>query len=660
MNRSPGQVEEGKLSVAFESAVRNQHTIVGSGRPVIERARSVLPYGLIFIVITMSALPMLRSGDKINRNVDFYQYASRHEAVRKSLVEYNSLPLRSHWFGGGYPTLGDPEDPTLNPLVLLSVMFGTVKGLKLIGYVALLVSGLATYAFAQIILGYTRWGALFSGLICGTSLFIPLRLWDGNPNEVYTAFLPLCLLLLGLARQGRTIAVVILPFLLYTMLSDGKANSLMALFYIGVLCLLAMIPSTNALSPAIEETRLSRVDHRPLKFFLLVLGLTALIGMLRILPAAELIERQGGIRQALSSHPKIYKPAIIRAYTFEGLWKDAVGLDGRIGLVTVGWIPVLLSGIAFIAFWRSTLAWGLGLLLFGWLSMAYHARIDLLKLLWHLPVFEAISQPDKYFSFPIVFTLAIAAGRCFSPLSQLRSRWVEGLIATILIALSVGFLYPKAENIQRRIFDRNAPRVEARPEEGFFQIEGMDLHRARTRPNHSLAYFNVQRDVGTLDWYTGVPMARYAVPKYFVDAKGVYTRNPAYRGEAFFEESTGGGCVTTELIFRPNSIAVSVDVKAPCVLVINQNFHRDWHTDHGKLLDRGGRLALQLGETGNHAIHLRYHPRSFYAGLALTFSSLLALVWACWTYNTGRLARWSQRGPLVLKKSSQAILWLIK
>jgi hypothetical protein len=434
----------------------------------------------------------------------------------------------------------------------------------------------------------------------------------------------------------------------------------MAMFFIGILCVLAMIPSTSALSPGGSEARSSRVDHRPLKLFLLVLGVTALIGMMRILPAVELIQSQGGMRQALSSNPKVYDPAFIRAYSFEQLWKETVGFDGRTGLVTTGSIPVLLSGIAFVAFWRSTLAWGLSLLLFGWLSMAHHARIDLLELLWHLPVFEAISMPDKYFSFQIAFTLAIVAGRSFSPLRQLRSRSVEGLIATILIALSVGFLYPKAEDIQRRTFTRDAPRVEARPEEGFFHIEGMSLPRARTYPPHSLAYFNVRRNVGTLDWYTGVPMARHAVPKYFVDAQNTYTRNPVYRGEAFFEGSSGEVSFTKPPVMRPNSIAVSVDVKAPSVLVINQNFHRDWHADHGKLLDRDGRLALQLEDTGTYTIYLRYYPRSFYAGLAVTTSSLLALVWVCWTYTTGRLDRWSQRGPLVLKRWSQAVLWSIK
>jgi hypothetical protein len=625
----------------------------------IDKACAVFPYAVIFVIVTMTALPMLRSGERISRNVDFHQYASRHEAVRKSILEYHSLPLRSHWLGGGYPTIADPEDPTFNPLVLLTVVFGTVMGLKLIGYVALLIGGLATYAFTRSILGYTRLGALYSGLVYGTSLFVPTRLFGGNPNEVYAAFVPLCLLLLGLACQGRKMAIVVLPFVFYTMLSDGKAHSLMAMFYIGVLCLLAMIPSTNALSSGREGSRLPPLDHRPLKFFLLVMALTALISMVKILPAEELIRSHGGITQMLTSHPKTYSPDLVHAYPVERLWKEAVSFDGRVGQVTIGWIPVLLSGIAFIAFSRHTLAWGLSLLLFIWLALAHHAPVDLVELLWNLPVFDTIYRPDKYFSFQIAFTLAVVSGRSFSLLEKLRFRWMEWLIAIIVIVFSVGFLYPKARSIHSRTFTTEVPVAELWPEPGFFQVEGRSMARQYRRPPRALTYFNLGQNIGTIDWYTAIPIREDAVAKYFVGPENEYILNPAYRGEAFFDEPAGTGSLTATPVLRPNSVAVSVKVGAPAILVINQNFHRDWHADHGEVFGRRGRLAVQLNETGTYVVHLRYHPRSFYVGLALTMSTLLGLVWVCWTYATGRLNRWSHCGPLVLRHSSRGILLLI-
>ena len=629
-----------------------------------DRASALIPYAVIFVIVTMTALPMLLSGQRINRNPDFYQYASRHEAVRKSILEYHSVPLRSHWLGGGYPTIADPEDPTLSPLVLVTVVFGTAMGLKLIAYVALLTGGLATYAFTRSILGYTRFGALYSGLVYGTSLFIPIRLLGGNTNEVYAAFVPLCLLLLGLACQGRKMPIVILPFVFYTMLSDGKAHSLMAMFYIGALCLLAMIPSTNALSSGREESRARAgrwaLHHRPLKFFLLATALTALISMMRLLPAEELIRSNGGIQQMLTSHPKVYQSDFVHAYTVERLWKEAVSFEGRVGQVTIGWIPLVLSAIAFIAFFPHTLAWGLSLLLFVWLALAHRAPVDLLEPLWNLPVFDTIYRPDKYFSFQIAFTIAVVSGRSLSLLEKLRSRWLERLIAIIVIGSSVGFLYPKARSVHGRTFTREAPVDELWTERGFFQVAGMSLLRYRRTPPRSLAYLNVGQNIGTIDWYTAIPIRENAVPKYFVGPENEYISNPAYRGEAFFDEPAGAGSLTATPLFRPNSIEVSVEVRAPAILVINQNFHRDWHANHGEAFGRGGRLAVRLDETGTYVVQLRYHPRSFYLGLAITISSLLGIVCVCWTYATGRLNRWSQCGPFVLQHSSRAILLLIE
>ena len=109
-----------------------------------------LSISIIVIIITLSSVPVFKSWSKLNFDVDFLQYASRHETIRKSLIEYHTFPTRSHWLGGGFPTLGDPEDPTLNPLVLITILFDPIIGLKLIVFFALLIGGLATYCFCTL------------------------------------------------------------------------------------------------------------------------------------------------------------------------------------------------------------------------------------------------------------------------------------------------------------------------------------------------------------------------------------------------------------------------------------------------------------------------------------------------------------------------------
>jgi hypothetical protein len=614
----------------------------------------ILAYGIIFIVITLSSIPPLTSGDKINLNADFFQYASRHESVRKNLLEYHTFPMRAYWFGGGFPTLGDPEDPSLNPLVLLSIVFGTVMGLKLITYLAILIGGLGTYALARYILGYTRWGALFSGLIFGTSLFVPLRILDGNPNEVYAAFLPLCMLLIGLACRRKKIALLILPFVFYTMLSDGKLTFFTAISYVGIFCLLDIFPPFSTLA---SPNSSGKFDIRPMKIFLLALCVTALIGMVRILPAVELINAKGGLGHIdLFFHPKTYNPEGVYAYTFEQLWQETLGWKGSMGLVTIGLLPVVLFVIALFTFGKKSLPWGINLLLFGWLLLAYNAPVDLLKPLWKLPIFNALYRPYKYFSFQIPFTFAVASGQCFWILAKLRPKWLEHLCAIALIVIGVWFLYPQMAKVQRDTYTFETPAEFLAPEEDFFNVQGQDLPRGRAEPFRAATYLNLLRNVGTVDWYTGIPIAENAIPKYFVDANNNYIQNPEYRGEFFFLESEN----TVKGTFRPNSIAVQVNLQTPGTLVINQNYHRDWHTNRGELFNRDGLIALRLLETGSYTVHLQYISRSFYGGLAISILSLAALGVICWAYMTGRLFSWAQNASPFLKRASQAILWLIE
>ncbi len=589
--------------------------------------------GIVFVVITLSSISPLMSGDRLNFNDDFFQYASRHESVRKSIIEHRAFPFRAYWFGGGYPTLGDPEDPTLNPLVLFSIVFGSVMGIKLIGYLAILIGGLSTYALGRYVLGYTKWGALFSGLVFGLSLFVPLRLQDGNPNEVYAAFLPLCILLLGLACQGKKAALIILPFVFYTMLSDGKLIALMAIFYIIMLCILQLIPAFNTFG-------LKKSNIRPVKILILVLSVTLLAGMMRFLPIIELMSAKGGIWKAkLFFHPENYGSGSVLAYTFERLWQELVCWEGREGLITLGWIPVILFSINLFVFWKKALPWAINLVLFGWLLIAYNAPFDLLKLLWNLPIFNAVYRPDKYFSFQVAFTIALVSGQFFWLLKKLPYKWLEGLCAVILILASVCFLYPRMERIQRDTYNLKTPDEFLVSEKEFFNVKGLELDRNRKDPFRSVAYFNLLKNTGTIDWYTGVPIAENAIPRYFIDKENNHNPNPTYQGETFFinEQSSQHKENTAKSLLRPNSIKVQIAIKTPSVIVINQNYHSDWRTDRGRLFNANGLIGLQFPQAGSYTVCLRYIPLGFYMGLAISVLSLVLLIFACrnsWVFLT--------------------------
>ena len=182
------------------------------------------------------------------------------------------------------------------------------------------------------------------------------------------------------------------------------------------------------------------------------------------------------------------------------------------------------------------------------------------------------------------------------------------------------------------------PPVVSTQAKGFHSIRGQDLPRNRAGPPHALAYTNLLRNVGTIDWYVAIPIAERAVPRYFVDTDDILIPNPEYRGEAFFVDESGSVASWT---FRPNAITADVLVERPGVLVINQNHHPAWSTDRGELLERDGLIALRLSETGPCTIHLRYLPRSFVMGLIVTLISTACWALLCWKFGARALRRLS-------------------
>jgi len=221
----------------------------------------------------------------------------------------------------------------------------------------------------------------------------------------------------------------------------------------------------------------------------------------------------------------------------------------------------------------------------------------------------------------------------------------------------VSFLYPKALADQRGTYTVEIEFEGWAPEPEFFNVQGLGLSRNRSEPPGAVGYLNVLQNVGTIDWYAAITLPENAVPRYFVDARNRAIPNPEYRGEAFFVAEAGPSAEAPSSMakptFRPNSITVEVTVRKPGILVINQNYHAAWRTDRGELFDRKGLIALRLRETGSYAIHLRYLPRSFVAGLAVSVLSLAGWVLACWTFLGRRLQRWGEgdmsRAPLSTK-----------
>ena len=128
----------------------------------------------------------------------------------------------------------------------------------------------------------------------------------------------------------------------------------MGMFYVGLVCLFNLVPRFGVFP---KDKLIDRIDARPLKVFILVISITFFVGMVRILPAVEHINEKGGLGNIdLFFYTETYN---FFGYTFERLWQETIGWKGRQGLVTVGWLPVLLFVASTFVFWRKV-PWALG------------------------------------------------------------------------------------------------------------------------------------------------------------------------------------------------------------------------------------------------------------------------------------------------------------
>jgi len=227
--------------------------------------------------------------------------------------------------------------------------------------------------------------------------------------------------------------------------------------------------------------------------------------------------------------------------------------------------------------------------------------------------------PNKYFDFFIVFFVALSAGAFFDTLASRLPRRAYGLAATLLIAGTVASLFARNLEIQRAIFTRRP--TPQKPVESFHQVRGVRMERHGYRPDRANAYLNLLAGVGTIDWFTAVPLAENATAKFGIDGRGREHLNPKYRGEAYFvggEEATGNRRrESPDVHFTPNEIRVRVESGVPGRLVINQNFHRAWRSSEGTVEEYGGLLSVTCA-AGLNEMELRYRPVAFLIGLAVS------------------------------------------
>jgi hypothetical protein len=155
----------------------------------------------------------------------------------------------------------------------------------------------------------------------------------------------------------------------------------------------------------------------------------------------------------------------------------------------------------------------------------------------------------------------------------------------------------------------------------FFQVQ--ENYSEKTKED----YFYLRAGVGIVNFQQDliIRIGHHAIPKYFVnigdyryisEPEGRLKLNPKYKGEVFFLDEENQAQMQ---YFSPNEIRIRAIIKKPGKSVINQNYHKSWRTNLGRLEPYRGLLSVNLEREGVYDVILKYVPLDFYAGCIISF-----------------------------------------
>ena len=551
---------------------------------------------------------------------DWDQHAFYHEAARVSILQYGQIPQWNPYYCGGTDLLANPQSRVLSPTFALILLFGTVAGLKVETILFAAAGMLGVYALGRFY-GLDRVSAWIAPIVYFLGPFYALPVSAGMTWVFSTAFIPWVVLAYERRAQSWTFLVFAGAGLALTFLGGGAYAVAITLLFLGVLTLFslrrgAVLKPLLSLSavvvvmlalgavkffPSIDFMR-ERPRHFDTAWGLSVESMT--YGLF------SRDQRFGSDRTRFDASSHEESPdSLLRGISSD---YDDVGMY-------IGPVVAALGLIGLVASGRSHWKLALAAPIFVWLSFGDRAGLSLFSLLHRLPVYESFWYPER---FRLVWFLIVCL---FAGLGLL---WVRTRVAArfgdrtglacacavvALVALDqfvvtrpvyrAAFPIPPISTIRLTDFRqiRSLPGYDAN---GFTSVDAVDASWSGHFPA-------LRMNVGAVDCYETAIVPRLAVP----------AGDPAYRGEVHLE---GGEGTVTTASWSPNVLRYALDVKTPAVLVVNQNYYKDWRASDGRpVTSRDGLVSVAVGPE-DKTIELRFARRSFTFGLVVSAVSWIA------------------------------------
>lgn len=544
---------------------------------------------LIFVLISIAFLsPVLTNFDYYGIN-DWNAWSFRYETQRKTILDYHQIPLWNPYPHGGNTLIGHPAMPFFSPAFILTLLFGTIYGLKVSLFFYLIIGLFGSFLLSKH-LGLLGYSSYLPAFIYMLSSVYSLHLTEGHVEWLAMAWLPWVFLYYLKAIKNRKYFIVSTFFL--------------SLIYIQAhIYLLAYTVLFLILYSTFESLRQRKL--RPLGIVCSILILFALICSVKLLPVMEftsqyprLMEDQSGFNIELLYNSLLnIKQGIWWTHHFDGQkwgWHEYGAYIGE--------IPLLLSLFGIVISIRKKWTLALTAFIFLALSLTNNFPVNLWEILHNFPIYNALRNPSRLILM-IVFFLSIFSGIALHRFEkEEKNKLLAGGITLFVLFNLVIVNSPTFE-----IAFSNPP-IET--------VKGVFYHTSSDEDvPYTELYKNLLENHGTMKFYDSSPF----IPPMAIPRVVNGTINPEYRGEVYLQEGKGTAKITH---FSPNKIEVNVNAVGDDLLILNQNFYKGWRVKGKDVKSNEGLVSVSVTPQDKH-ITFYYLPTSFLIGALITALSLI-------------------------------------
>lgn len=554
---------------------------------------------LLWLLLAFAATAgTFRHPDYFASSYDWRLFETWLEAGRRTVLWYHQFPLWNPWTCGGQVYLANPQSLVATPTFPLVLLFGTALGCKLtlVAYYFCAFDGMHRLARSYELAPPS---AILAAILFGTGGWLALHFAEGHCTFFGAALFPYAMYFYRRARTELEWAIP-LGFIAAWIVGDGGTST-------PPMCM--VILATLAAIDCVARRSL-----RPLAPLPLAAAVAFAVGALRVLPALEFAVDHP--RHLFETDANFPWQMIRNAYW----WRGIEPVRGkRYWFHEYGWrLPYLT-----VPLWL----WALRVkkTLHVWIFVAVGAAIVAGSawpygpwwLLHQLPIFRDLRVPSRY---QVMLAIGVAL-LCAMALDDLRARafwrgWLTVAVVVLCAADGLAFTWARYQNA----FDlRTTVAKEGTP---FYQIVG----------EWRGMMANVFENHGAIGCDEEAPLQR------------ALSLDEGPGPQARVEDATAGRIAATR--WTPNRVELDVELSAPSVVSVNENWNEHWRVDHGEVVRVGPKLARdkdggRLGArvpAGRYTLAFVYRPRSFVAG-AIVSALAIPLAIAAWIFSRRRRAR---------------------